>query len=188
MTDVVRVSVNDLVLEVRDDPTYRFGSADNSTRYERELILGDPRFRTSSQHGVQCRRGDEVLGSVILGANGGASAVHGRSIVVVGNLCFVAVGPYVVALSVPDLAVSWSQQVDHATCFGVLVTPDGASLISHGELEISRVDLSGRILWQSGGADIFTGELKLSDRVVHVDDFEGRSYSFDIETGRGRQT
>jgi hypothetical protein len=94
------------------------------------------------------------------------------------------VRPYVVSLTLPNLEVLWSTEVDPATCFGIHPTVDGLALISHGELEIARVALSGEVLWSAGGADIFSEGLTVTDTEVHVGDFNHDRYVFDVETGR----
>ena len=80
----------------------------------------------------------------------------------------------------PKIAVN----VDSATCFGIHPTFDGRALISHGELEVSRVTMSGEILWRVGGADIFSEGLSVTKTEVHVEDLNHDRYVFDIETGR----
>jgi hypothetical protein len=56
-------------------------------------------------------------------------------------------------------------------------------LISHGELEIARISLSGEAAWSFGGAEIFSEGFKLhSDHVVAVD-FKRMVYRLEIETG-----
>ena len=49
---------------------------------------------------------------------------------------------------------------------------------------IARVTYDGKIVWQAGGADIFTNGFELQDDVVRVFDFEDREYVLGIETGR----
>ncbi len=171
------------VIEVVDDPSYTFGSVDNRTHYGRAQVLDDPKFQLTSQHAVIARLNETPAASVIFGATGGASGVHQRSLAIHEDLGFLAVGPFIVCFELPNLTTRWIREVDSATCFGIHICPDGVSLISHGELEISRLKLDGNILWQAGGRDIFTGELMLDDLGVHVEDFNGDSYLFDLQTG-----
>ena len=124
---------------------------------------------------------------MLLCSAGGASGVHARSLCILRDRCFVAVGPYVASLSLPTLEVLWSTQVDSATCFGVHPTVDGTSLISHGELEVSRLTLAGEILWTAGGADVFSESMVVTKTEVHIQDFNRDSYVFDVETGERLQ-
>lgn len=77
----------------------------------------------------------------------------------------------------------WSRVTDLATCFGVHFAPERRALISHGELEISRLREAGEILWRTGGADIFSGELALMPTHIEVRDFNGLLYRFDYDSG-----
>ena len=167
-----------------DDSSYAFGSGDNHTRYGREEYLDDAKFRLTSRHAVVSTLDATAVASVIFGATGGASGVHERSLLFLAELGFVAVGPFIVCLELPTLATRWVRRVDSATCFGILACPDAGSLISHGELEISRLTLSGDMLWQASGRDIFTGAISVDAEGVHVEDFNGDTYRFDLQTGR----
>lgn len=140
-SEVVVRKHDTIVVEVVNEPTYTFGSTDNVCRYQREELLS-PRHLVSSRHGVTCSRNGQLVGSVVIGAGGGASGVHERSLVVLPDACLVAVGPFIVCLDVPLLGVRWTRDVDEATCFGIHLAADG-SIISHGELEISRLTRAG---------------------------------------------
>jgi hypothetical protein len=170
-------------LEMRDEAACAFAGAAPSIQYSRECRF-QTAYHASSCHGLICSDDAGFNASVILCSGGGASGVHERSLCVLGDQCFVAVGPYVVSLSLPDLEILWSTEVDSATCFGIHATVDGRALISHGELEVSRITMSGEILWRVGGADIFSEGLSVTKTEVHVEDFNHDKYVFDIETGR----
>jgi len=180
---IVRQIDDSLVIEVVNETGYSFGSRDNTRHYRREQVLGD-RHLLSSRHGVLVKRNGETLASAIFGAIGGASGVHERSLVLQPDLCFLAIGPFIACLELPSLVTRWVREVDHATCFGIHITSDRRSLISHGELEIARLTLAGDLLWQAGGRDIFTGDLSVDTAAVRAEDFNGDSYIFDLESGR----
>jgi len=175
-----------LAVRVVDEGCHTFGSADNACHYAIEApaaVAGE----TSSIHGVFCDVGAESAGSTVIGARGGKTAVHENSCVLLATECFVAVGCEVVCLSLPVLRVRWRRQVDLATCFGVHPTQDELGLIVHGEVEISRIDLDGNVVWSRGGGDIFTGCFSVEgDRIVAYD-FEGKRYVLSASTGRGLQ-
>jgi hypothetical protein len=135
----------------------------------------------STWHHRHPRRGG--CASVLYGATGGASGVHQHSLAIVDDRGFLAIGPFIVCVALPSLATRWVREVDDATCFGVHVCPDRLSLISHGEMEISRLTFAGDILWRSGGPDIFTGNLSFVTSAVLVEDFNGDTLSFDLKTG-----
>jgi hypothetical protein len=171
------------VLEVLDEPGYAFGSAVNTRHYQREELLGDGQHR-ASRHGVTCVADGRELASVIFGAAGGASGVHERSLARLRDLAFLAVGPFIVCLQLPALSLEWAREVDQATCFGIHIDPEQRGLVCHGELEVSRLTLSGEIVWQASGRDIFTGELSVDSALVRAEDFNGDTYVFDLGTGK----
>ena len=76
----------------------------------------------------------------------------------------------------------WKTKADQATSFEIYKYKD--CYIVHGELEISRLDKHGKIVWQKSGADIFTtmdGEqdFELTEDFIFARDFENRTYKFD---------
>lgn len=97
--------------------------------------------------------------------------MHEHSIAIVDNTCFLAVGDTLCSLTLPSFEILWHRQVDHATCFGVYFSANHDCLISHGELEIARVSLSGEVVWRSGGADIFSEGIKVFPDYVEAADF-----------------
>jgi hypothetical protein len=50
------------------------------------------------------------------------------------------------------------------------------ALISHGELQIARFSEDGRILWEAGGADIFSGPFHLLPEHIEAVDWNGWVY------------
>lgn len=49
--------------------------------------------------------------------------------------------------------MSWQVIADSATCFEIFSIQGG--YIVHGELQITKLDKNGIIIWQTSGADIF---------------------------------
>lgn len=166
------------LIEIVDEPTYSFGSADNTRRYDQEIRLADGCI--SSIHGVHLN-GDGV---VIVGAGGGCSAVHKHSASIVDDRLYLAVGDSVACLSLefgPKLL--WSAQTDMATCFGVYWVERQRALFSHGELEITRLSTDGVIVWQTSGADIFSEGFRLFPDYIETVDFNQAVYWLDYATG-----
>jgi hypothetical protein len=163
--------------------TYTAGSVDNIHSYDIEYSLGDASFRPSSQHSIVVRNGNNVLRSCILLADGGATGIHKNSALIYDNSCIIAVGPFMCSLQLPSLELSWKAEVDSATCFGVYYSEKHNCFISHGELEITRVEHGGKVLWQSGGKDIFTNGFELHDNHVEAVDWNDERYRMNIDTG-----
>jgi hypothetical protein len=164
---------------VVNEPAYTLSSKDNARSYPVEIDL-DPDCRHSSVHGV-------LLNSqplAVFAANGGASGVHGSSALFLYNLLYLAVGDKVVCMQLQPFEFKWALSVDAATCFGIYHHRPTDALISHGELDITRFTENGAIVWQAGGADIFTGNFCLESSSVKVVDFNGDEYCFRITDGQ----
>ncbi|MEZ0385592.1 MAG: hypothetical protein ACAI34_00895, partial [Verrucomicrobium sp.] len=132
----------------------------------RVLTLDDGQAEPSSCHRVEVYEGDHRLDQAQLETSGGATGVHDHSAVVADDTVFVACGPYITALRLPELELQWSTQVDEATCFGVYLNTRHFCLVSHGELSIARVNFDGSLVWQAMGKDTFSGTFAtLEDRV-----------------------
>ncbi len=170
---------------IQDELTYSPGSADNVRTYDVEYFLGDKR-EIANRHGVALVDHGVISKSCILLASGAGSTVHGHSALICENTLYVAVGNRLCALDLPTLSLLWNTKVDTATCFGVLFSTEHKCLISHGELEIARVELDGNVTWSQSGHDIFTGELFLEPDQVKITDWNDDLYVFTIDDGRLR--
>jgi hypothetical protein len=165
-------------IEIINDPTYTFGSADNLRHYGLELDLADG-CRPSSVHGVII----DDAPMVIVGASGGATGIHANSLLEVADCAYMAVGPYVVCFTPSPFQYHWALEVDSATCFGIYFHERTGALLSHGELEIARFSPSGEIIWSESGADIFSEAFILHDDFVEATDFNGDVYRFKYVDG-----
>ncbi len=170
---------------IRNEPTYSPCSADNVHAYDVEYFLSDKR-EIMNRHGVTLVNHDGTAKSCILLASGGGTTVHERSALICKDTLYVAVGSQLCALALPTLSLAWNAQVDFVTCFEVLFSSEHKCLISHGELEIARVELDGNVTWSQSGHDIFTGELFLEPDQVKITDWNDDLYVFTIDDGRLR--
>lgn len=171
-------------VEMLDEPSYSFASTDNVRAYHKELLLAG-RHQVTSKHGLISFVDDERVTSIVVGTCGGATGVHDRSAILFDDRCFVAIGPELLCLTVPNLEVVWHHEADSATCFGLHISPTERAVVVHGELEISKWTFEGEQVWGFGGADIFTGALSIVGETVVVEDFEGRVYQIQLGSGRG---
>src|SRR4051794_33603776 len=109
--------------------------------------------------GIRVLKQTELLKSAIIGSIGGGTGIHKNSVLYEDARVLICCSDSIFCLSVPELVLLWRTQADPATCFEIYKYQD--SYIVHGELEISRLDKDGKIIWQNSGADIFitiTGE------------------------------
>jgi hypothetical protein len=118
----------------------------------------------------------------VFGADGGGTAVHAHSAVVVDEDLYVAVGNRVICVEVAPFRFRWSLEIDAATCFGIYFDARHDALISHGEVAIARFSRHGEMLWRASGADIFTGRFALSRDCIEVTDFNDTVYCFAYAT------
>jgi len=133
---------------------YRLNSADNLFQYD--LIYQHPedeRYAATSSYGIRIYKGGLFYKTAIVMATGGGTGVSEDSAVVSGGDYVVACCNKVFSLRLPDLGLNWIVVADMATCFGIYAYED--DYIIHGEVEITRLDRAGRIVWQVGARDIF---------------------------------
>jgi hypothetical protein len=164
-------------IEVLNEPTYTFDSADNVRSYPFAKILS-PGATPLSIHGVLLD-GEPLA---VFG-EGGWTVVHPHSAVYLDGQIFLAISDSVVCFRPKPFEFRWQLQVDTATCFGLHYQAEQGALISNGELEIARLSQDGRVLWSAWGADIFSEGLRLLADYIQVVDFNGRVYHFDYATG-----
>lgn len=168
----------DAEIKLYEDSTFTLNSMDNLRSYD--LIYVAPETdHFSTKIGLTSSER-----SVIILAGGGASGIHPNCATLCRGRLFVCVGDSLFALSIPYLELLWIVQADSATCFGVYSIDDG--VLIHGELEISRVDDHGKILWQKSGSDIFVtpeGEaaFQIVTNEVYALSWDGRRYKFDLD-------
>jgi hypothetical protein len=87
-------------------------------------------------------------------------------------------------LTIPDLNLEWKTVADSATCFGIHFLDK--DYIVHGELDITRLDKDGKIVWQNGGRDIWITAEGIDDFAVYDDyilatDWGYNRYKFDFD-------
>jgi len=170
-------------ISVYDDETFTEGSVDHINHYDFVYFEESP-YRSTSIYGIKVFQDNALIKSAVIGAIGGGTSIHETSMISEDDRLLICCSDTIFCLSIPDLTLLWRTQADEATCFGIYKYQD--SYIIHGELEISRLDRDGKILWQQGGADIFTTitdeqNFELSEHFIMVRDFENRVYKFDYD-------
>lgn len=135
-----------------------------------------------SQTGITVYREGVKISSVLLQAVAGATSVTSDSAVIARDVLMTRCCNTVFSVSLPDLKLNWMTEVDWATCFSLHAYND--DFISHGEMSVSRIDATGKILWQFSGADIFVDingqtTFEMFDDHIALADFNGTKYTID---------
>lgn len=166
-------------IEIFTDENFDPKSTDNLITYNNLHLLPE----TYDIIGVILKENEKIITSFVLGAPG-CGVCNSNSSIVIGNNLFVCVGNHLFMLNLVDIQVKWASQLDFATCFAIYPIENYSSLIVHGECEISRVNLDGKLLWQTSGEDIFTGEISFSEGQIKIVDFNETKYQIEIENGK----
>ena len=170
-------------IEIRKDEKYTIDSADNLFDYK-NIYFTSSDYILPTRIGIKVYENEELISSSIIGSIGGGTGIHDRSQIIENGKLIICCSDSVFSLSLPDLNLIWKTQADQATCFEIFNLQD--SFIVHGEMEISKLDLNGNILWQNSGADIFTTEkgiddFEITDSFIRATDWENRIYKFDFD-------
>lgn len=140
-------------------------------------------YQLSTMYEIRILQDKNLIKSVLIGSVGGGTTIHENSIIIEDERLVICCSDSIFCLSIPELNLIWQTQADQATCFEIFRYED--SYIIHGELEITRLDKDGNILWQNSGADIFTtlnGKdcFVITDNYILATDWENRKYKFDF--------
>lgn len=169
-------------IDIYDDQTFTEGPADNVNQYD-FVYFDKSDYIFPSIFGIKIFQDNTLLKSAIIGSIGGGTGIHDTSTIIENDRLLICCSDTVFCLSIPDLKMLWRTKADQATCFEIYKYQD--SYIIHGEIEISRLDKDGKILWQQIGTDIFiTVDGKdgfiITDNFILATDWENRKYKFDF--------
>jgi len=171
----------DYKIDIFKDQNFNAASTENVNHYD-FVYIDQSEYHPSTIIGIKLSYDEKYLTSAVIGATGGGTGIGGNSIIIENNRLLVCCSNSIFCLSIPDLALLWRRQADDATCFEIFKYQD--SYIVHGELNISRLNKNGDVLWQQIGADIFTtlennGGFDLTKNYILATDWENRKYKFD---------
>ncbi|CAM3963546.1 Glutamine cyclotransferase [Flavobacterium branchiophilum] len=171
------------VIKFFDESDYRFDSMDNIKTYDKTFISGD-KSALISQIGIEIFEDDDLKSSCIIGSEGGGTGITGNTTLISYGGLLVCCSNTVFKLTIPHLDLEWKTISDSATCFGIHYLEK--DYVVHGELEITRLDKDGKIVWQKGGRDIWTTAEGIDDLAVYDDyilatDWEYNRYKFDFD-------
>lgn len=170
-------------IDIFRDEDFIRGASDNLHKYDIEHF-DESKYEFPTMIGIKVFEDNSLIKNAIIGSIGGATGIHEGSAIVEDDRVLICCCDSIFCLSIPDLTLVWRTQADQATCFEIRKYQD--DYIIHGELEISRLDKNGKILWQQSGADIFvtlygSQGFEMTDQYIIVSDFENRIYKFDYD-------
>ena len=173
-----------MTIEVFDDPTYKFGSADNNFNYSKYCFGDGATEYPTSKHGIKIYQDDQIIDSCIVIGSGGATGIHQNSSLLDNNQLLLCCCNTIFCLILPDLDLKWKTQSDQATCFQIFREQE--DYIIHGELQVTKLDKDGNKIWKFGGADIFVSidneeEFKIENDGILLTDFAKTKYKIDFD-------
>jgi hypothetical protein len=170
-------------IEIFADKTYEVGSIDNTNKYNFEYFEAENKYN-STFVGIKIFENGTLKNSSIIGSEGGNTGINENSKIIEENRIVICCADKIFCLSFPELNLLWKTKTDEMSCFEIFKKDN--FYIVHGELEITKLDENGKILWQKGGADIFTtisgkNDFELNEKYIIATDWENRTYKFDYE-------
>jgi len=171
------------VIKLFNEDDYRFDSMYNMKTYSKTFISGDKSALTS-HIGIEVFEDDELKSSCLICSEGGGAVITGNSTLISYGGLVICCSNTVFKLSIPDLNLEWKTISDSATCFGIHYLDK--DYVVHGELEITKLDKDGRIVWQRSGRDIWTTAESIDDFAVYdnfivATDWTYNRYKFDFD-------
>lgn len=179
-----RHQYKNLITEVLDEPTYRFGSAENSFNYSMHYFDEGPKEFSISRHGVKIYRDGQIISNCIIIGSGGSTNINQNSSLVDDDSLVVCCFGTVFSLTIPDLELKWKTPADPATCFQII--KHQADYIVYGELQVTKLDKDGSKKWVFSGVDIFVSidneeESKMESDGILLTDFAKTKYKIDFD-------
>ncbi|WP_051230381.1 hypothetical protein [Epilithonimonas caeni] len=175
---------NNLTIEVFNDSTFfSLNSNDNLKVYENIYFGEDAEEYPTSKHGIKLIDNDKEIKNCLIIGSGGATTIHPNSSILDNDNILICCSDSVFSISIVDLKLNWVKKLDMATCFQIFKIEN--DFVIHGELEITRIDSFGNIIWQFGGADIFVSmdeedAFQLNNDNIILKDIIGTGYIIDF--------
>lgn len=167
-------------IQLYDETGYEPDSVDHQHVYDKIYLSGN---HITSSVGIELIVDDAVIASCLIGSEGGATAIAGNTNLISYNGLVICCSNTVFKLALPTLNLEWKTVGDLATCFGIYYLED--DYLVHGELELSRLDRTGKIVWQNGGRDIWITldgrpNIEIYDNYILAADWTYTQYRFDF--------
>ena len=170
-------------IEIYSDETFEIDYTENLNKYDFQYFEDENKYN-STFVGVKIYENGELKRSTIIGSEGGNTGINENSKIIEQNRILICCADKIFCLSFPELNLVWKTKSDEMSCFEIFKKED--YYIVHGELEITKLNDNGKILWQKSGADIFTtvngkNDFELTDKYIIATDWENRIYKFDYD-------
>lgn len=165
------------IIKFYDETDYRFSSVDNIKTYNKTFISGEKSALTSLI-GIEVFEDKELKSSCIIGSEGGGTGITGNTTLISFGGLVVCCSNTVFKLTIPDLNLEWKTISDSATCFGIHYLDK--DYVVHGELEITKLDKDGKIVWQQSGRNIWTTKEGNEDFAVYDNHILARDWDYSI--------
>lgn len=169
-------------VELVNETNYTLNSVDNNFIYE-NIFADESDLCLWTKHGIKVFLAENLYSNALICANGGATGIHENSAVIIDENILICCANKIFSLSLPKLALNWIKKVDDATCFRIFNTKNG--IFVHGEIEASRIDEAGNILWSVGFADILVtpdgkDEFIFHNDFIEIQDWNHTKYKLDF--------
>lgn len=180
----MRIINQQFEIEIIDESLYSISSADNIRKYSKEYILDNNHYSNSPRIGIRVKSADGFENSCFVLGNSVGVKPHENSAVIINQSLFVSIGMLVCCFEIPSLKLQWQREVDTVTSYSVYISPDAKGVISHGEIEITKVSFDGQILWTVSGKDIFSEGFTIFPDHIETVDFNLEKYNITLSDGQ----
>jgi len=179
------IKANQYLIELVENKDFNAHASIVFNPYQKSYI-NHSEYISSTKIGIRVIEDGNVMSSAIIGALGGGTRIGEHIYIVEKDRILLCCSDSIFCLSIPSLDLIWEKRVDRATCFQVFKHAD--HYLIHGELEVSKLDRNGYILWQFTGKDIFVNldgkkEFELTEEYIKAVDFSNNEYLIDINKG-----
>tara|TARA_B100001146_G_scaffold224965_1_gene245329 strand:+ start:63709 stop:64308 length:600 start_codon:yes stop_codon:yes gene_type:complete len=171
-------------VKLYEENDYQISSLDNWYTYS-NIFLSTNEFRPTSLIGLKVYDNDDkLISDCLIGAKAGATGINLDSTLISYGRILVCCSNAIFKLSLPGLNLEWYRIADPATCFGIYNLNE--DYLVHGELELTRLDKDGKIVWKQSGRDIWTTPeahdyFAIYEDYILATDWEYNRYKFDYD-------
>ena len=180
---MLRLTFGEYRVELENDSAYKFGSGDNNFKYDFVYHEEDVANYESGNYAIKVFKDEDLYKGALICATG-TIGIHKNFAVIVDEDLLICCASKVFNLSLPDLKLNWMRQVDEVCCFQIFKNEVG--IFVHGEINASRIDKSGNIIWSQSFADILVtldgrDSFIMHDDFIEIEDWQHNKYKLDFD-------